>query len=213
MGLKTLLPARGEGRGVTRGVLLSLLLHPLALIAVGLIGSRIDRRDGYLLVLPFLAFLGIAQWIYIAPMAWWLRRRQAPTMAKGVVLGACAVTLLDVVVYGGIFMVSLANLAEVKRIEQYEREHPTDYFDRNGILTLVDDTHFEFKAEDDGSIVSLLTWPELQYVFLKKDFGYEIRTREMLKPGVRVNVEYSQERGKPPLSPMIVRVYEDGARR
>ena len=33
----------------------------------------------------------------------------------------------------------------------------------------------------------------------------------MLKPGVRVSVEYSQERGKPPVSPSIVRVYEEGA--
>lgn len=35
----------------------------------------------------------------------------------------------------------------------------------------------------------------------------------MVKPGVRVSVEYSQERGKPPVSASIVRVYEEGARR
>ena len=35
-------------------------------------------------------------------------------------------------------------------------------------------------------------------------------TGDMLKPGVRVSVEYSQERGKPPDSASIVRVYEEG---
>jgi len=41
--------------------------------------------------------------------------------------------------------------------------------------------------------------------------GYENRTRDILKPGVRVSVEYSQDRGKPPDSASIVRVYEEGA--
>ncbi|HKW00346.1 MAG TPA: hypothetical protein VJN96_11005 [Vicinamibacterales bacterium] len=59
--------------------------------------------------------------------------------------------------------------------------------------------------------MSLQTWQGLEYIFLKKDGGYEIRTRDILKPGVRVSVEYSQERGKPPLSPSILRVYEEGA--
>ena len=46
----------------------------------------------------------------------------------------------------------------------------------------------------------------------KKDGGYEERTRDILEPGVRVSVEYSQERGKPPASASIVRVYEETPR-
>ena len=76
----------------------------------------------------------------------------------------------------------------------------------------MDDAHFEFKR-DDGTVVSLRTFEGLDYIFLKKDGGFEKRTRDMLKPGVRVSAEYLQERGKPPDSPSIVRVYEEGARR
>jgi hypothetical protein len=48
---------------------------------------------------------------------------------------------------------------------------------------------------------------------LKKDGGYETKTRDILKPGVRVKADYSHERGKLPVSASIVRVYEEGARR
>ncbi len=74
----------------------------------------------------------------------------------------------------------------------------------------MDDTHFEFRR-DDGTVVSLLTWQGLDYVLLKKNGGYEKRTRDILKPDVRVSVDYSQERGKPPVSASIVRVYEGSA--
>ena len=47
-------------------------------------------------------------------------------------------------------------------------------------------------------------------MLLKKNGGYENRTRDILKPGVRVSVDYSQERGQPPVSASIVRVYEEG---
>ena len=47
-------------------------------------------------------------------------------------------------------------------------------------------------------------------MFLKANGGYEKGRHEMLKPGVRVSVEYSQERGQPPDSASIVRVYEEG---
>jgi len=60
-------------------------------------------------------------------------------------------------------------------------------------------------------VISRRTFQGLDYVFLKKDGGYENRTRDILKPGVRVSVEYSRERGKPPESVSIVRVYEEGA--
>jgi hypothetical protein len=79
------------------------------------------------------------------------------------------------------------------------------------VVTVVDDTHFEFRR-DDGTVVSLLTWQGLDYVLLKSNGGYENRTRDILKQGVRVSVDYSQERGKSPVSASIVRVYEEGAR-
>ena len=210
MGLKALKPAAGEGRGVAVGVLLSLLLHPVALIVIGIIGAGIDRSEGALLVLPFLAFIGLTQWIYLGPAAWLLRRRWV-AIAKGVVIGGGLVTLGSTLCYGGLAVVSLQNAAEVRRIQQDEREHPRDFISTDGQVTVVDDTHFEFRR-DDGTVVSLLTWQGLDYVVLKKNGGYEKGTRDMLKPGVRVSVDYSQERGKPPVSASIVRVYEDGTR-
>ena len=209
MGLKNLKPAPGEGRGVTGGFVLSFFLHLLALIAVGIIGGSIEQ-EGYLLVLPFIAFIGAAQWVYIWPAAWLLRRRGRVAIAKGVLIGGGLVTLGSTVCYGGMGLMSLQYAAESKRIQQYEREHPSDYINTNGVLTVVDDTHFEFKRDDDGTVVSLRTWEGLDYIFLKANGGYEKRTRDMLKPGVRVSVEYSQDRGKPPDSASIVRVYEEG---
>ena len=100
-------PAPGEGRGVTRGFMLSLFLHAVAAVVIGIIGSR---------------------------------------------------------------------------------------------LTVVDDKHFEFRRDDDGTVASLVTWEGLDYVFLKKDGGYEKRTRDILIPSVRVSVDYTQERGKQPVS-------------
>jgi hypothetical protein len=211
MKLKALKPAPGEGRGVALGFLLSLVLHPVAMIAIAIIGSSINRQEGALLVLPFLALIGACQWIYLAPAAWWLRRRGSTGAAKGILISGALLTLASGLCYGGIAMFGLAQYAETKRIQQYERDHPTDYVHVNGVVTVVDDKHFEFTREDDGTVVSLVTYEGLDYIFLKKDGGYEERTRDMLKPGVRVSVEYSQERGKPPVSPSIVRVYEEGA--
>jgi hypothetical protein len=212
MGLKDLKPEPGEGRGVARGCLLSLFLHPLALIAIALIGASIDPQ-GALFVLPFLAFIGLTQWIYIGPAAWLLRRRGANAVAKGVLIAGCLVMLTNTLCYGGMGLLSLQDAAEVRRIRQQERDHPTEYVSTDGVVTVVDDKHFEFRREDDGTVVSLLTWEGLDYIFLKKDGGYEERTRDILKPGVRVSVDYSHERGKPPLSASIVRVYEKGATR
>jgi len=211
--LKALKPAPGEGRGVFRGVLLSLLLHPVAFIVIAIIGAAIEPREGALLVLPFLAFAGVTEWLYLGPAAWLFRRRGSHAVAKGILIGGAVVTLATGLCYGGIALFSLQQAAEVRRIQQDEREHPHDYISTDGIVTLVDDKHFEFRREDDGTVVSLQTWQGLDYVFLKKDGGYEMRTRDMLKPGVRISVEYSQERGKPPISPSIVRVYEEGATR
>jgi hypothetical protein len=212
MRLKALKPAAGEGGGVARGCLLSVILHPVALIVIAIIGTAIDRREGGLLVLPFLAFIGLTQWVYIGPAAWLLRRRGATAIAKGVVISGGLVTLASTLCYGGMALQSLQNAANVQRIQQAEREHPHDYVSTDGVVTAVDDAHFEFRR-DDGTVVSLLTWQGLDYIFLKKNGGYEKKTRDILKPGVRVSVDYSQERGKPPVSASIVRVYEEGARR
>lgn len=212
MGLEALKPAPGEGRQAARGCLLSLVLHVLALIAVAIVGSLIVGREGSLLVLPFIAFIGVTQWIYIAPVAWLLRRAGSTAIAKGLVIAGALGTLASTLCYGGMGLRSLQYAAETRRIQQEQREHPTDFISTDGVVTAVDDTHFEFKRED-GTLVSLQTWPGLDYVFLKANGGYEKKTRDILKPGVRVSVDYSQERGKPPVSASIVRVYEEGAKR
>lgn len=211
MKLTALKPDPGEGRGVARGFLLALVLHPVAFVVIAIIGASI-ARDGALLVLPFLMFVGITQWIYIGPAAWLLRRRGSTAMAKGVAIAGALVTLASTLCYGGMGLLSLQNRAEVQRIQQADREHPRDYISTDGVVTAVDDKYFEFRRED-GTVVSLETWQGMDYIFLKANGGYEKRTRDMLKPGVRVSVEYSQERGKPPMSASIVRVYEEGARR
>jgi hypothetical protein len=214
MRLQALKPAAGEGRGVARGVLLSLLLHPVALVLAAVVGGVLGRAEGALLViLPFVALIAIVQWLYLAPAAWLFRRRGSTAIAKGVVIGGGLVMLGSTLCYGGAGVLSLQNAAESSRIRQYEQAHPHDYVKAEGVVTLVDDAHFELRRDDDGTVISMRTWNGLDYIFLKANGGYEKRTRDMLKPGVRVSVEYLQERGKPPDSPTIVRVYEEGARR
>ena len=209
MPLKDLKPVSGETRGVILGGLLSLLLHLTAFIAIIAVGTAIDRNEGALLALPFLMSIGLSQWIYIGPFAWLLRRRRTG-IAKGLVISGGLVTFASTLCYGGMGLMSLQNASETRRIQQEERDHPHDYISAKGVVTSVDDSHFEFR-HDDGSVVSLRTFEGLDYVLLKKDGGYENRTRDILKPGVRVSVEYSQDRGKPPDSASIVRVYEEGA--
>ena len=210
MALKDLKPAAGEGRRVAGGFVLSFFLHLPALVAIGFIGNAIDPKEGYLLSLPFLAGIGIAEWIYLWPSAWLLRRRGSIAIAKGVLIGGGLVTLGSTVCYGGMGLMSLQNFAEVKRIQQDERDHPTDYISADGVITLVDDTHFEFKRDDTGEMVSLQTWKEEEFILLKANGGYEKQTRDLLKAGARVAIDYSQERGKPPISASVVRVYEEG---
>jgi hypothetical protein len=212
MALKDLKPAPGEGGRVAGGFVLSFFLHVPAMIAVGVIGSWIDPKEGYLLIVPFLAGIGIAEWIYLWPSAWLLRRRGRAAIAKGVLIGGGLVTLGSTVCYGGMGLMSLQNLAEVRRIQQDERDHPTDFISTDGVITLVDDKHFEFKRDDTGEIVSLQTWKEEEFILLKANGGYEKQTRDLLKAGARVAIDYSQERGKPPISASIVRVYEEGRR-
>jgi hypothetical protein len=210
MGLKALKPAPGEGPSVAGGFGLSFLLHLPALFAVGLIGNWIDPGEGTLLVVPFLALLGFTQWIYLGPTAWLVRRLGSSAVAKGVVIGGGVVTLGNILFYTGVGVVGLRKAAELREIQQWQREHPTDYIHAYGVVTVVDDTHFEFRRDDTGAVVSLRTWPGLDYIFLKANGGYEKRTRDMLKPGVRVSIEYSQERGKPERFVSIVRVYDEG---
>lgn len=209
MGVKDLKPVPGEGRGVALGVIVSVVLHAAALVVIAIIGTAIGGREGALLTLPFIALVGLTQWIYLGPAAWLLRRRGAAAMAKGVVIAGGLVTLGSTLCYGGMGLMTLQQGAEVQRLKQDERAHPSDFISTDGVVTVVDDAHFEFRRPD-GTVVSLRTWKGLEYVFLKKNGGYETRTRDMLKPGVRVSVDYIQERGKPPVSPTIVRVYDEG---
>jgi hypothetical protein len=198
---------------VGRGFLLSLLLHPAALVLLAIMARAVAGDDGALVALVvFLAAIGLTQWIYLTPVAWRLRRRGATATAKGVVIGGCVVTLGSTLCYGGMGLKSLQNAADDRRFHQDARDHPRDSISTDGVVTAVDDAHFELRRED-GTVVSLRTWPGLDYILLKKDGGYEKRTRDILKPGVRVRVDYSQERGKPPDSASIVRVYEEGATR
>ena len=210
MALKDLKPAPGEGGRVAGGFILSFLMHIPALIAVGVIGSFIDKNEGYLLFLPFIAVIGLAEWIYLWPSAWLLRRRGATAIAKGILIGGGVVTLGSTVCYGGMGLMTLQYASESARIQQNERDHPMDFVSADGVVTVVDDKHFEFKRDDTGEVVSLQTWAGLDYVFLKANGGYEKRTRDILKPGVRVAIDYSFDRGKPPVSASIVRVYEEG---
>ncbi len=209
MRLKDLKPATGEGGRVGLGFLLTFVLHFIAFVVVAMIGGAVDPHEGALTVLPFLALIGIAQWLYLGPVIWWLRRRGSIAVMKGVTIGGGLMMLGNGLCYGGMGLLSLRSAADTQRIQQYERDHPRDAISAKGVVTLVDTAHFEFRRDDDGSVISLQTWGGTDYALLKKDGGYEPRTRDILTPDAHVSVDYVQERGKPPGSASTVRVYEE----
>ena len=90
MAFRDLMPGPDEARGVAIGFILSFFLHPIALIAVALIGTAIEPASGGLIALPFLAFIGVTQWLYVLPVFWLLRRRGRRALAKGVLIGGAA---------------------------------------------------------------------------------------------------------------------------
>ena len=134
MGVKDLKPVRGEGRGVALGVILSVVLQVAALVVIAIIGTAIGGREGALLTLPFIALVGLTQWIYLGPAAWLLRRRGAAAMAKGVVIAGGLVTLGSTLCYGGMGLMTLQQGAEVQRLKQDERAHPSDFISTDGVV-------------------------------------------------------------------------------
>jgi hypothetical protein len=92
--------APGQGRGVARGVLLSLFLHPIAFVVIAVAGTATDLNRGALIVGYFVVYLGIAQWVYLLPAAWLFRRRGATGAAKGVLIGGGLTMLVNTLCYG-----------------------------------------------------------------------------------------------------------------
>lgn len=124
MAFRDLMPGPDEARGVAIGFILSFFLHPIALIAVALIGTAIEPASGGLIALPFLAFIGVTQWLYVLPIFWLLRRRGRRALAKGVLIGGALVFLASSLCYGGLAFLSMQDVASVRRIQQNERDHP-----------------------------------------------------------------------------------------
>ena len=143
MAFRDLMPGPDEARGVAIGFILSFFLHPIAVIAVALIGTAIEPASGGLIALPFLAFIGVTQWLYVLPVFWLLRRRGRRALAKGVLIGGALVFLASSLCYGGLAFLSMQEVATVRSVQQNERDHLREYASTDGIVMLGDDTHFD----------------------------------------------------------------------
>jgi hypothetical protein len=209
--LRALKPNPGEGRGVALGCLASVALHFLALIVVAILGGMFLGNEGSYLALLFLALIPVTQWIYLAPFAWLLGRRGSAAIAKGIWLSGSLVVLLVALCWGGMGLRGLMDRAQFERSQEFARQNPMELVKVRGIVTEINFTHIEVRQED-GTPVSMTRHASTEYIWLKADGGYEKRTDEIVKPGVRVICD-TWKTPNNPLSASMVRVLEPGAER
>ena len=96
----------GTGVGVLLGFLLQVLQYPLAFF-IGYLSSQFGSSDfgrgGYFGFVP-LAFIGVSQLLYIIPAVLIAQARGRPGIARGLMIAAGVVFLLNSACFGMIFL-------------------------------------------------------------------------------------------------------------
>ncbi|MBD2388787.1 hypothetical protein [Cylindrospermum sp. FACHB-282] len=89
---------KNELLGFFLGILLLLGMHIVAIAVIFLLVLIVDKIYGnYSLNVLLYGILGFLFWqlLYVIPVCLWLKRRQAPGMMKGVIIGAVITALLN----------------------------------------------------------------------------------------------------------------------
>jgi hypothetical protein len=193
--LKSLEPASGEKGPAAGGCLATGCLHGLATGVVIGLGSAFLGHEGQLIVLPFLLFLGLAQWVYLAPLAVLLKRLGRTGVAKGFWIGGLLVALLDGLYWGGLGMYMVLHGIQSREIQRFAREHPITQHDVSGTVLALDAEHIEVQTSE--GVVSIGLGAATHYIQRNGPFGNTRMEPDNVKVGVSVVVEASSFDGGP----------------
>ena len=159
------------------------------------VGSALLGRESPLVVLPFWLFLGVAQWIYIAPAALVLKRLGHRATARGVWLGAGLVVVLNVVYWAGLGVRTLLYQREVEAVKRFEEEHPIRHRDVAGTIEAATASRIDVRTP--AGIVSVELRPTTHYIQTNGPFGNTKTTPAIVKVGAAVVVDAASFDGGP----------------
>jgi hypothetical protein len=193
--LKSLVPAKGEALPYTGGCLATGCLHAIATVLVIGFGTAFGGREGNLIALPFLVFLGVFQWIYLAPVALLLRRLRFLAASKGVWFGGFLVLLLTGLYWGGLAAMSLVYHRQAEVARQFEREHPLVQREVTGTIVAADANRLDVQTAE--GVVSIGLVATTHYIRTNGPFGNVAATRDIVRIGAPVRVQASSFDGGP----------------
>jgi hypothetical protein len=193
--LESVTPAKGEAAPFTAGCLGTGCLHAIVTVAFIALGTRYLGREGGLLVLPFWSFLGILQWLYLAPLALLLRRLRLIPASKGVwFAGSCGV-LLTALYWSGLAAMSLAYQRQAEEVRREQREHPIAHREVTGTIVAADAKRLDVQTAE--GVVSLALVSTTHYIRTDRRQGNRAATRDIVRVGASVLVKASSFDGGP----------------
>jgi hypothetical protein len=193
--LRSVTPARGEALPYAGGCLATGCLHGIASIVIMGLGTAFGGRDGSLIVLPFWVFLGVTQWLYLAPVALVLKRLRFSAASKGVWLGGAVMVLLTMLYWGGLGVMGLIYHQKAAVAQRFAREHPIVSRDVAGTIVAVDPGRIDVQTSE--GIVSIELRSTTHYIRTNGPFGNVATTPDLVKLGAAVVVEASSFDGGP----------------
>jgi hypothetical protein len=179
--------ATGKPIPLAAGCLGTGCLHVVVSLVVMGVGSALLGREGPLIVLPFWLFLGVAQWIYLAPAALALNRLGHAATARGVWLGAWLVVVLNVVYWAGLGVRTLFYQREVEAVKRFEQEHPITHRDVAGTIVVATASRIDVRTPE--GILSVELRPTTHYIQTNGPFGNTKATPDIVKVGAAVVVD------------------------
>jgi hypothetical protein len=185
--LKSLTPAKSEALPCTGGCLATGCLHAIASVLLIGYGTTFLGQEGGLIVLPFWVFLGVFEWIYLAPLALLLRRLRFVAASKGVWLGGVLVILMTGLYWGGLGVMSLVYWRQAQVARQFAKEHPLIDHEVSGTIVAADAKHIEVQTSE--GVVSVGLGSATHYIRTNGPFGNTKAAPDIVKVGAPVVIK------------------------
>ena len=191
----SLRPGAGERLPFAGGCLATGCLHTVVSLAIMVIGGGRFGGEGSLLVLPFWLFLGVAQWVYLAPFGLVLGRLRIVGARKGVWFGGLLVVLLNALYWAGMGVATIVYRQKAAEVQSFAAAHPITHRKLTGSVAAIDAKRIDVQmAENTVSVALQSTTTYL------RDGGPKVRervTRDAVRVGAAVVVEASSYAGGP----------------
>ena len=191
----SLKPAPGEALPYAGGCLSTGCLHGVASIAVMAVGTSLGGRDGYLIALPFWLFLGVFQWVYLAPIALVLGRLRFAGARKGVWAGGLVVLALNVLYWAGMGTAALVYQQKAAEVKRFADAHPITRRQLAGTVAAIDAGHIEVRSAD--GVVSVELRSTTYYLRRDPTLGNLKTPFDSVRVGRTVTVDASSYDGGP----------------